>query len=130
MRYFLIILCSVAVLIGIGYVVGGGSTKSVAPSAANVRMKNGTQMVEIRAKGGYNPRVSIAKAGVPTVLRFITSGTFDCSASIRIPSLGVSQILPQSGSTDVAIQNPAAGILQGTCGMGMYPFSVQFTAQG
>ncbi len=128
MKYFLYTVLGVAALVGIGYFMGGGTSgapQNNAP-AGNVSVQGGTQIIEIRAKGGYQPRTSIAKAGVPTILRFVTKGTFDCSASIRIPSLGISQILPQSGSTDVAVNNPSVGTLQGTCGMGMYPFSVDF----
>jgi hypothetical protein len=92
----------------------------------NVTMKDGKQIVEIRVRGGYAPRVSNAKAGVPTVLRFITDNTFDCSSSIRIPKLGVSKMLPTTGETDIPVDNPEAGMLQGSCGMGMYRFAVEF----
>lgn len=115
-----------------GLIIGGAlafrGNGGVIPSvpANNVSIVNGIQIVEIRAKGGYQPRVSIAKAGLPTVLRFNTAGTFDCSASIRIPSLGISKILPQSGSTDIDLGSSTLGTLQGSCGMGMYPFQIDF----
>jgi plastocyanin domain-containing protein len=92
----------------------------------NVSVVDGKQIIEITAKGGYQPRKSVAKAGIPTVIRFNTSGTFDCSSSIRIPSLGISKILPQTGSTDIDIGSPTVATLKGTCGMGMYPFEVDF----
>ncbi|OGG92846.1 hypothetical protein A2609_00660 [Candidatus Kaiserbacteria bacterium RIFOXYD1_FULL_47_14] len=96
------------------------------PSANNVSIVNGKQIIEINAKGGYSPRVSVAKAGVPTVIRLITNGTFDCSSYVRIPSLGISKALPQTGSTDIDVGTAGAGTLQGMCGMGMYPFEVNF----
>ena len=106
---------------------GGNSGTSTGQAVANnVSMVNGLQVVEIQAKGGYQPRVSLAKAGIPTVLRFNTNGTFDCSSSIRIPSLGITKILPQSGSTDIPIGTQQISTLQGTCGMGMYPFEIDF----
>lgn len=92
----------------------------------NVSIVDGKQIIDIRAKGGYSPRQSIAKAGLPTILRFDTAGTFDCSSSVRIPSLNISKILPQTGSTDIDIGVQVAGLFQGTCGMGMYPFEVEF----
>ncbi len=95
-------------------------------NANNVSMVDGKQIVEIRAKGGYQPRVSTAKAGLPTILRFNTAGTFDCSAAVRIPSLDISKILPQSGATDINLGNPKFGTLSGSCGMGMYPFEIKF----
>jgi plastocyanin domain-containing protein len=92
----------------------------------NVSVVNGKQIIEINAKGGYQPRKSVAKAGMPTILRFNTSGTFDCSSSVRIPSLNISKFLPQSGTTDIDIGTQKVAALQGTCGMGMYPFEVDF----
>lgn len=94
--------------------------------AQNVTVVDGKQIIEIGARGGYSPRKSVAKAGIPTILRFKTSGTFDCSASIRIPSMNISQILPQSGTTDIDVGSQKSGTLQGMCGMGMYPFSIDF----
>lgn len=93
---------------------------------SNVSVVDGKQIIEIDAKGGYLPRKSVAQAGVPTVIRFNTRATFDCSASVRIPSLKISEILPQTGSTDIDVGTPIPGPLQGSCGMGMYPFEVEF----
>lgn len=97
-----------------------------APSANNVSIVDGTQIVEITAKGGYTPRTSSAKAGIPTIIRFETNGTFDCSSSVRIPSMGVSKNLPPTGTIDITITDPKPGPLTGMCGMGMYPFTVNF----
>lgn len=115
------------VLIGGAFILskGSGSVQPVV-NANNVSIVGGKQIIEITAKGGFEPRKSVAKAGIPTVIRFNTSGTFDCSSSIRIPSLGISKILPQTGSTDIDIGSPTVATLQGTCGMGMYPFEVDF----
>ncbi len=108
---------------------GNSSTSTqtaVEENIHNVSIVDGKQIIEIKAKGGYSPRVSVAKANMPTVLRFDTNGTFDCSASVRIPSMNLSKILPNSGTTDIDLGNPKLGMLQGTCGMGMYPFQVNF----
>lgn len=95
-------------------------------NANNVSIVDGKQIIEITAKGGYQPRKSIAKAGIPTIIRFNTKGTFDCSSFVRIPSLDISTSLPQSGTTDVDIGSGQLGILKGSCGMGMYPFEIKF----
>ncbi len=92
--------------------------------ANNVSILDGQQIVEITAKAGYTPRVSEVKAGVPTILRVDTQGTFDCSSQIRVPSLNISQALPPSGVTDIALGILEPGVLNGTCGMGMYPFQL------
>lgn len=103
-----------------------GTGTEQAAYANNVTIVDGTQIIEIKAKGGFQPRKSAAKAGIPTILRFDTNGTFDCSSSVRIPSMNISKILPQTGLTDIDIGTPRVATLQGTCGMGMYPFEVDF----
>jgi plastocyanin domain-containing protein len=95
-------------------------------NANNVSIVDGKQIVEIHAKGGYQPQSSIAKAGIPTIIRFDTDGTFDCSSTIRIPSMNISKSLPQSGTTDIDIGSQQVATLNGTCGMGMYRFKVDF----
>ena len=121
-----------AIIIGV-VIIGGallfvvkGSPKVADAPANNVSVVDGKQIIEISAKGGYQPRKSIAKAGIPTIIRFDTKGTFDCSSSVRIPSMNISQVLPQTGSTDINVGTQKVATLQGTCGMGMYPFEVDF----
>ena len=127
MKGTIISIIIAVVLIGGALIV---SKNSNAPEQVanenNVTMVDGKQIVEIKAKGGYQPRKSMAKAGVPTVLRFDTNGTFDCSSTVRIPSMNISKALPQSGTTDIDIGTQQVATLQGTCGMGMYPFQVDF----
>ncbi len=120
------IIMAAVIIGGVIVLTRGGSPQGDTASVNNVSIVDGKQIIEIRAKGGYQPRKSIAKAGVPTILRFNTAGTFDCSSSVRIPSLNVSKSLPQSGLTDIDIGTGRQGTLQGTCGMGMYPFEVEF----
>ena len=106
---------------------GSGSGKATAPSVDNVSVVGGKQIVEIGVKGGYSPKLSVAKAGIPTTLRMTTNGTFDCSAGVVIPSLSYRQNLPASGATDIEVPPQQPGTtLQGLCIMGMYHFAVQF----
>lgn len=102
----------------------GGDTAPV--DGANVVMENGVQVIHIDARGGYSPRKSVAKSGIPTVVRFNTSGTYDCSASVTIPELRVNKLLSSHGSTDIEVGERQAGTLSGSCSMGMYPFSIEF----
>ncbi|HXK38433.1 MAG TPA: hypothetical protein VJ579_05200 [Candidatus Paceibacterota bacterium] len=93
----------------------------------NVFEEGGKQIIEITARGGYAPRNSIAKAGVPTIIRMKTSGTFDCSSALSIPSLAIRLNLPPSGVKDIEIPAQKAGSkLAATCSMGMYNFDIQF----
>ncbi len=123
------IIITLALVIGIGIVFLGGSKNNTetGASAQNVEIKDGIQYITINAKGGYSPKVSTAKAGIPTKLIVKTDGTYDCSASLVIRSVGFQKILAQTGEEIIDLGTPKAGQpLQGLCGMGMYNFSVNF----
>ncbi len=96
-------------------------------STANVSVTDGTQVIQIIAKGQYSPRITEAKAGIPTVLRVGTNGTFDCTSQLTVPSIGYRQMLPPTGTTDIALaaQKPGSKV-RGICSMGMYNFEVRF----
>ena len=129
MKYTIISILVAVILIGgaILFTRNGKSTDTdTTVQANNVSIVDGKQIIKIYAKGGYKPKISVAKTGIPTIIQFETNGTFDCSSYVRIPSIGISKILPQSGVTDIDIGTGQLGVLQGTCGMGMYPFQVNF----
>ena len=93
----------------------------------NVTMVNGQQIIEIKAKGGYSPRTSLAQADVPNIIKVKTMGTFDCSSALTIPAIGYQKYLPASGETLIEIPPQKTGsTLQGLCAMGMYNFVINF----
>ena len=106
--------------------VGGTTNTSSSEQANNVSIEDGKQIVTINVLGGYNPRVSNAKAGIPTVLRFKTNGSFGCASSIYLPSINYRTNLPLSENTDISLGTQQAGVFRGMCGMGMYNFVVNF----
>ena len=122
------IIIAGVVIAGAIVLAGGGSGAGGQPDGQNVSVIDGQQIIELSAKGGYQPRQSVAKADLPTIIRFNTAGSFDCSSSVRIPSLKISRNLPLSGVTDIDIGQPKLGTLQGTCSMGMYRFEIKFEA--
>ena len=69
-----------ALVVGIGIVFLGGSKNNTETggSAQNVEIKDGVQYITINARGGYSPKVSSAKPGIPTKLIVKTNGTYDC----------------------------------------------------
>lgn len=123
----IIITLGLVVAVGIVF-IGGSKTKNMGQAVENSEIKNGVQYIIIDAKGGYSPQTSTAKAGIPTKLIVKTNGTYDCSASLVVRSVGFQKILPQTGETEIDIGIKNAGeTLQGVCGMGMYSFLINFS---
>lgn len=123
------IIITLALVMGIGIVFFGGSKNNTETggSAQNVEIRDDVQYITVNAKGGYSPKVSTAKAGIPTKLIVKTDGTYDCSASLVIRSVGFQKILAQTGEEVIDLGTPKAGQpVQGLCGMGMYNFSINF----
>lgn len=121
-------------VLGIGIVFLSGSknndinTNEVqVNSIPNVEVRDGVQYITINVKGGYSPKVTSAKAGISTKLIMKTNGTYDCSASLMIRSIGYQKILPKTGEETIDLGTPKSGSpIQGVCGMGMYSFKINF----
>lgn len=125
----------IIVIIGISLVGGallltrGTSVGNAPPVVDGTALMDtlGSQSIPIRAKGGYSPRTTTAKANLSTIIRVSTQGTFDCSSAITIPALGYRSNLPPSGVTEIPVPPQAPGTsLRGLCAMGMYHFTVDF----
>ncbi len=124
-------IITIGLIVGIGVIFVGskdGDKTALTQSMQNVEVKDGIQYITIDAKGGYSPKLSNAKADIPTKLIVKTNGTYDCSSSLVIKSLGYQKILAQTGEEMIDVGTPKAGEpLQGVCGMGMYSFVVNFS---
>ncbi len=122
------IVISIVLIGGTLYVVSDNSTSSGNGSTTqNIEIRDGVQYVNITANGGYAPRISHVKAGIPTKLVVKTDGTYDCSASLVIRSAGFQKILQPTGEEIIDLGTPKSGEkIQGICGMGMYNFAVDF----
>jgi plastocyanin domain-containing protein len=93
----------------------------------NIEIKDGVQYITINVKGGYFPKISNAKSGIPTKLIMKTNGYYDCSLSLVIKSIGYRKVLPTKGEEIIDIGTPLPGApFLGVCSMGMYSFSVNF----
>ena len=125
------IIVIIVLVLGIGIVVLGSSkfkSNSSSVSVPNTEIKDGVQYVTIKARGGYSPRVSSAQAGIPTKLVVKTSGSYDCSSSLVIHSIGFKKILAQTGEEIIDLGVPKAGqSIEGLCSMGMYSFVINFS---
>lgn len=123
------IAISTTMIIGMIWFVSAKSDSrlNLAGDATTVSVVDGKQLIDISAKGGYSPRVILAKAEMPTILRVKTNGTLDCSASLVIPKLSYQKFLQPSGTEEIPISPAQAqGTLQGLCAMGMYNFQIKF----
>lgn len=91
----------------------------------NVVLSDGVQYVTILAKGGYSPSVTNVSASMPTKIIVKTDNTYDCSASLVIPAVGLRKVLPPTGEEVIDVGVLEAGaVVRGACGMGMYTFSL------
>lgn len=123
----IIITLGLVVALGIVF-LGSSKSQETANEGQNVEVKDGVQYITINAKGGYSPRISSAQSGIPTKLIVKTNGSFDCSLSLVIRSIGFQKILPQTGETEIDLGTPKSGEpLVGVCGMGMYNFHINFS---
>lgn len=122
------ILISITLIGGVFYVISGNSTPlgNETAQSRNVEIKDGVQYVTITAKGGYSPRVTEIRGGLPTKLIVKTDNTYDCSASLVIRSVGFQKILHPTGEEIIDLGTPKSGEkIQGVCGMGMYYFQIK-----
>jgi plastocyanin domain-containing protein len=125
---------TVVSILGVGLLISGvilfsnsGTKTAGSGNVNNVSIEGETQIVVISARGGYQPRVSEAKAGIPTVLRVETNGTYDCSASLVVPDANFRGFLKPTGVEEIKLQPQKVGaVVRGLCSMGMYNFSVNF----
>lgn len=102
--------------------ISGGSVVE----SRNTEIIDGVQYVTITAKGGYSPRVTQISGGLPTKLIVKTNGTYDCSASLVVRSVGFQKILQPTGEETIELGIPKSGDkIQGVCGMGMYSFQIK-----
>jgi plastocyanin domain-containing protein len=120
----------ISLIIGIGLFTGS-SDKDVSENNDNSSVstnKEGVQVVEIKAKGGYTPSRLQATEGKETVIRFTTNNTYDCSAAMTIPDLGISEFLEPNGAKEIVVSGEdATGDLLITCSMGMYSSTINFS---
>jgi plastocyanin domain-containing protein len=119
------IIISLLIIIGAYFFFVANTTK--APTVSSAEVKDGVQYVTIQVKGGYSPRVTLAKADILTKLIMKTNETRDCSSSLIIKSIGYQKVLPPTGETVIDIGTKKKGeSIEGVCSMGMYGFKVEF----
>jgi plastocyanin domain-containing protein len=93
----------------------------------NIKVEQGKQIIEIKAKDGYSPKVTVAIANITTIIKIFTNETLDSSSKLTIPRLSYQSSLPVSGITEIEVPaQDSATKLQGICGMNQFDFTVIF----
>jgi sulfite exporter TauE/SafE len=96
-----------------------------APAAAPVA-SDGSLLLNVE-NNGYFPAMLKAPAGKDLTLNLITNKTQSCARDFVIPALDYYQLLPSTGTVQVAIPaQPAGSKLFFTCSMGMYTGQIVF----
>ncbi len=84
-------------------------------------MTGGIQDVTITVKNnGYTANANTIKRGIPVRLTLVTDNTLGCSRAFTIPDLGISKVLPATGTETIEFTPQKAGRLGYSCSMGMY----------
>jgi hypothetical protein len=82
---------------------------------------DGVQELTIGAQNyGYVPNYLGAQSGQPIRVRLVTNNSYSCTRAFVIPSLGIQEILPETGETLINLPAQQPGTIYFTCGMGMY----------
>ncbi len=79
-------------------------------------------------EGGYGPRVATITAGIPTRWIVDSRSQYSCAAYLVVPNLGIERIL-EPGDNVIDLPAMEAGILEYTCGMGMYWGAIEIEEQ-
>lgn len=96
-------------------------TGSAVPVAAN-----GELILQVE-NDGYFPQTLRAPAGQDVTLNLVTNKTYSCARDFVIPALRFYQLLPDTGTVQVAIPAQEKGSrIYFTCSMGMYTGQILF----
>lgn len=105
-----------------------GTPDSNSGSNQSIQLNNGVQNIAIKIlPTGYSPNYIKVKAGLPVNLNLTASGGLGCTSIFRIPSLGISKNLYETGSATVTFTPQKVGKLIWTCSMGMYYGTIEVT---
>lgn len=89
---------------------------------------DGVQEITVTATdSGYSPSYILATSGQPVRLRLVTDNNYSCTSAFVIPSLGIQEFLPLTGTVLVDVPAQQPGMLYFTCGMGMYGGAISIT---
>lgn len=89
-------------------------------------LQDGFQLVTITAtNSGYKTSTKTIKKGVPVKLTITSKNVQSCARSFIVPSLNINKVLPVNGNEVIEFTPTENGILNFSCGMGMYTGSFE-----
>ncbi len=90
-------------------------------NSEDVKLVNGKQEITITAtNSGYTTDTKKIKKGVPVKLTINSKNVQSCARSFVIPSLNINKVLPINGNEVIEFTPSEIGMLNFSCGMGMY----------
>lgn len=116
--------------------LSGNPSGSAAPVARAAIGTDGAQVVEIAVGYGdmaggatpYNPSVVQARPGIPTRLKFLTSGLGGCAGVVVLQGRGIEKALNRDADTVIDLGVLSPGSVSFTCGTGMYGGTINVVA--
>jgi sulfite exporter TauE/SafE len=116
--------------------LSGNASTADQPVALATVGADGIQVVQIAVGYGdmaggsspYNPSVVQAKAGIPTQLKFLTSGLGGCAGVVVLQSRGIEKALSRDANTVIDLGVLSPGTVGFTCGTGMYGGAINVVA--
>jgi sulfite exporter TauE/SafE len=94
---------------------------SISTSITQANVVDGVQELIIQAENyGYLPNYWSAQSGQPIRIRLVTNNSYGCTRAFVIPSMGIQEILPETGEQVINLPPQQPGTIYFTCGMGMY----------
>ncbi|MEJ6399893.1 cupredoxin domain-containing protein [Nicoliella lavandulae] len=88
--------------------------------AADSKVVNHHQNVDINVNGGYSPEVVTLKRGIPATLNFTRQDASSCLDHVVFPDWGINQALPKNQTESIQIDTDKPGTYQWACGMDMF----------
>lgn len=104
------------------------SSSVLAASDSNVQVVGGKQIVNMRVNGlSYSPSTFTVVKGVPVEWHIDGTGAQGCAQVITVPSLGITEYLPQQGEKVISFTPESTGTIPFSCTMGMTTRGAAFT---
>ena len=119
-----------AAVLGLGMVAGLAFYFFGPKKAATAQLRGGFQEIEVVVKGGYEPSVIRAQAGIPLRLIFDRQETGECSSRVVFSDFMVNKGLAPYQRTTVEIMPTASGEFGFACGMNMLHGTLVVVEQG